>query len=148
MIDHLKDGCVTKSNVLLLEWRHRIVANVVQDEFLARLYDAQVVPVALLFDIVLLHELLACCGCIACCKGVDRVCAWIERYREGSGGVADDEPVLAVLLSLFAVMGLRHGEYSTELVFELVDGLRRDHAVEACQLVMEGDECIIRIVQC
>ena len=43
-------------------------------------------------------------------------------------------------------MGLRHGEYSAELVFELVDGLRRDHAVEACQLVTEGDECIVRIV--
>ncbi len=59
----------------------------------------------------------------------------------GPGGVANDEPVLAlgdrtrqmaVLLSLIVVMGLRHGEYSTELVFELVDGLRCDHAIEAC----------------
>jgi hypothetical protein len=73
------------------------------------------------------------------------------------GGVADDEPVLAlgdrtrqmaVLLSLFVVAGLRHGEYSAELVFELVDGLRHDHAVELCQLVAEGDECIVRVVRC
>ncbi len=53
---------------------------------------------------------------------------------------------MAVLLSLFVVMSLPHGEYSAELVFELVDSLQRDHAVEACQLVMEGDECIVRVV--
>ena len=75
----------------------------------------------------------------------------------GPGGVADDEPVftlgdrtgqMAVLLSLIVVMGLRHGEYTAELVFELVDSLRRDHAVEACQLVAEGDEGIVRVVRC
>jgi len=75
----------------------------------------------------------------------------------GPGGIANDEPVLAlgdrtrqmaILLSLFVVMGLRHGEYSAELVFKLVDGLRRDHAVKACQLVTEGDECIVRVVRC
>ena len=82
---------------------------------------------------------------------------WIKRYHVGPVGAADDEPVLAlgdrtrqmaVLLSLFVVVGLRHGEYSAELVFELVDGLRRDHAVEACQFVVEGDECIVRAVRC
>ncbi len=88
MVDHLEDGCVAESDVLLLEWRHCIVADGVQDEFLARLFDAQVVPVALLSDLVLRHELLARRGCIACCKGVGRVCAWIERYRVGPGGVA------------------------------------------------------------
>jgi hypothetical protein len=70
VINHLKDGCVTKSDVLLLEWRHRIVADGVQDKFLSCLFDAQVVPVALLFDLVLHHELLSLHGCIACCKGV------------------------------------------------------------------------------
>ncbi len=35
MVNHLEDGCVAKSDVLLLEWRHRIVAAGVQDEFLA-----------------------------------------------------------------------------------------------------------------
>ena len=55
---------------------------------------------------------------------------------------------MALLLSLFIVVGLCHGEYSAELFFELVDGLRRDHAVEACQLVAEGDECIVRAVRC
>ena len=75
----------------------------------------------------------------------------------GPSGIADDESVLAlgdrtrqmaVLLSLIVVMGLRYSEYSAELVFELVDGLRRDHAVEACQFVAEGDECIVRAVRC
>jgi hypothetical protein len=55
---------------------------------------------------------------------------------------------MAVLLSLFVVVGLRHGEYPSELVFELVDGLRRDHAVEVCQFVAEGDECMVRAVRC
>ena len=40
-----------------------------------------------------------------------------------------------------------HGATS-DVVFELVDGLRRDHAVEACQFVAEGDECIVRAVRC
>ena len=55
---------------------------------------------------------------------------------------------MAVLLSLIVVMGLRYSEYSTKLIFELVDGLWRDHAIEACQLVAEGDECIVRVVRC
>jgi hypothetical protein len=55
---------------------------------------------------------------------------------------------MAVLLSLTLVMGLRHSDYSAKLVFKLVDGLRRDHAVEACQLITEGDECIVRVVPC
>ncbi len=72
----------------------------------------------------------------------------------GPGGIANDEPVLtlgdrtrqmAVLLSLIVVMGLCYSEYSAELVFELVDGLRRDQAVEAWQLVVEGDECMVRV---
>ena len=156
MVD-LEDGCVAKSDVLLLEWRHRIVADGVQDEFLARLFDAQVVPVAFLFDLVLRHELLGRHGCIVCCEGVGRVCAWIDWCRVVPGGIADDEPVLAlgdrnlqmaVLLSLIVVMGLRHSEYSAKLVFELVDGLRHDHAVEVCQLVAEGDVCIVRVERC
>jgi hypothetical protein len=44
MVNHLKDDCVAESDVLLLEWRNRIVADGVQDEFLSRLFDAQVVP--------------------------------------------------------------------------------------------------------
>ncbi len=96
MFDHLEDGCVAESDVLLLEWCHRIVANGIQDEFLSRLFDAQVVPVALLFDLVLRHELLVRCGCIACCEGIGRVCSWIGSYRVVPGGVANDEPVLAL----------------------------------------------------
>ena len=110
MVGHLEDGCVAESDALLLEWRHRIVANCEQDEFLSRLFDAQVIPVALLFDLVLRHKLLSRCGCIACCEGIGRVCSWIGLYRVVPGGVANDEPALAlgdrthqmaVLLSLF-----------------------------------------------
>ena len=46
---------------------------------------------------------------------------------------------VAIFLAVLVVVGLRDGEYSAELVFELVDGLRRDHAVEACQFVVEVD---------
>ena len=89
--------------------------------------------------------------------GVGRVRSWVGRYRVVPGGAADDEPVLALgdrtrqmalLLSLFVVVGLRHSEYSAKLIFELVDGLRRDHSIEACQFVAEGDECIVRAVRC
>ncbi len=75
----------------------------------------------------------------------------------GPGGVANDGPVLAfgdhtcqmaVLLSLSVVMGLCHGEDSTELVVEFVDGLRGDHATEANQFVPKLDEHIVRFVQC
>ncbi len=34
-------------------------------------------------------------------------------------------------------------EYSAELIFELVDGLWSDHAVEACQFVLEGDQRVV-----
>ena len=100
MVDHLEDGCVSESDVLLIEWRHSIVTDGIQDEFLSCLFDAQVVPVALLFDLVLRHELLARCGCIACCEGIGRVCSWIERYRVGPGGIIDDEPVLTLGVAL------------------------------------------------
>ena len=53
---------------------------------------------------------------------------------------------MAIFLSVGIVMSLCHGEDSAELVFELIDGLRRDHAVEACQFVAEVDESVIRIM--
>ena len=81
MIDHLEDGCVSESNILFFEWRHSIVSDGIQDEFLSCLFDAQVVPVALLFDLVLCHELLSRRCCIACCEGVGRVRSWVGRYR-------------------------------------------------------------------
>ena len=147
MFDHFQDSCVAKSDVELLEWRHRIVANGVQDEFLACLFNAQVIPVVPLLNFVLPHKLLAHCGCITCCKGIGKVCAWIDWYHVGQSWVSNDKPVLtfgdctcqmAVLMSLFVVMGFRHSEYTAEFVFELVNGLRHDHAVQASQLVAEG----------
>jgi hypothetical protein len=73
----------------------------------------------------------------------------------GPGGVANDESLLAfgdhtcqmaVLLSLSVVMGLCHGEDSTELILKFVNGLRGDHAVEASQFVPKLDERIVRFV--
>ncbi len=162
MFNHLQDGHVAETDVLFLEWRHCIVANSVQDEFLACLFEAQVVLVVLLFNFVLRHELLACCGCITCCKGVGRVCAWIDWYRVGPGWVSDDEPVLtfgdctcqmAVLLSLFVVMGFYRVEYTAKLVLSLstasgvitlfkhVSLLRRDISVS--YTLLDAEEVIV-----
>ena len=38
-----------------------------------------------------------------------------------------------------------HGEYSTDLVLKFVPGLWGDCAIEVCQLVMEADECVVRV---
>ncbi len=59
MIDHLEDGGVAESDVLLLEGGNGVVADRIEDELFAGLFDAQVVAVALLLDIVLGNELLA-----------------------------------------------------------------------------------------
>ncbi len=47
---------------------------------------------------------------------------------------------VSVLLALFVMVGFCDREYSAQLIFELVDGLRGDHAVDACQLVVEGEQ--------
>ncbi len=76
----------------------------------------------------------------------------------GPGGVGDDEPILclgyctgqmALLLSLVIVVSLCHGEDSAELVFEFVDGLRRDRAfVDTCHFFAEVDQGVVRVVRC
>ena len=48
VVDHSKHRCVSKTDVELLEWCKCIVANRIQDELLAGLFDAKVVVVALL----------------------------------------------------------------------------------------------------
>jgi len=48
-------------------------------------------------------------------------------------------PYLAIFLAFFVVVGLCHGENAANLIFKLIDGLRRDHAIGACQFVMEVD---------
>ena len=72
----------------------------------------------------------------------------------GPSGITNDDPVLsfgdstrqmAILLSLGVVVGFCHGEYSANLVLEFVDGLWGDCTVEACQLVAEADEHVVRI---
>ncbi len=119
------------------------------------LFDAQIVSVALLFDLVLHYKLLAHCSCNASGEGIGRVCSWVGWYHVCPCRIAHDEPILAlrdhtcqmaVLLSLIAVMGLHHGEDSTELILEFVNGLRCDYAIEACEFVLEGDKCVVRIM--
>jgi hypothetical protein len=45
---------------------------------------------------------------------------------------------------LYVVVGFCDREYSAELIFELVDGLWSDHAVQPCQFVSEGDQRVVR----
>ncbi len=148
MIDHLEDGCVPETDILLLEGGYGVVADGVKDEFLSSLFDAEIVAVALLRDLVLRDKLLASRCCISRVECVGRVRSWVGWYRVCLGCVADDEPILgfgdragqvAVFLTLVVVVGLRHSEDSAELIFELVDCLRCDHAIEACQFVAEVD---------
>jgi hypothetical protein len=129
---------------LLLEGSNCVVPNCIKDEFLPCLFNVQVIPVTLLLDFVLCHELFASGCCIAGIEGICGVRSWVGGYRVGPGGIANDEPVLAfgdctcqmaLLLSLSVVMGLCHGEDSTKLVLEFVNGLQGDHAIEASQFV-------------
>jgi hypothetical protein len=142
---------------LVLEGGDCVVANGVKDEFLPRLFDAQVIPVTLLLDFVLPHKLFAC-GCrVAGIEGICRVRSSVGGYRVGPGGVANDKSVLAFgdctcqvarLLSLSVVMGLFNGEDSAELVLGFVNSLQGDQAIEACQFVPKVDEHDICFVQC
>ena len=67
--------------------------------------------------------------------------------------IADDKSVfrlgdcageVAILLALFLMVGFCDREYPAKLIFKLVDGLGSDHTVEACQFVLEGDQCVVR----
>ncbi len=42
------------------------------------------------------------------------------------------------------MVGFCNREYPAELIFELVDGLWSDHAFEACQFFLEGDQRVVR----
>ncbi len=66
--------------------------------------------------------------------------------------VSDDEPVIwlgdgtgkmSIFLTLLIAVCFCNREDPAELIFESVDGLRGDHAVEACQFVTEGDQHVI-----
>ncbi len=102
----------------------------------------------ILFYFVLCDKLFACRGCIASAEGVSGVRAWVGWNRVCPFGIVDHKPILgfgdragqmAVFLTVGIVVGLCHGEDSAKLVFELVDGLWHDHAVETCQFVAEVD---------
>ena len=63
-------------------------------------------------------------------------------------GLRDCAGEVAVLLALHVVMGFCNREYSTKLIFELVDGLWSDHAIEPGQFVSEGIQRIICLIAC
>ena len=74
----------------------------------------------------------------------------------GPSGITNDDPVLsfgdstrqmAILLSLGVVVGFCHGEYSANLVLKFVSSLWDDCAIEACQLVAEANERVVRVRQ-
>ena len=46
-------------------------------------------------------------------------------------------------LALIVLVGFCDREYSAEPVFQLVNGLWSDHAIEACQFVSEGDQRVV-----
>ena len=50
---------------------------------------------------------------------------------------------MTLLLALYVVVGFCYREYSVELIFELVNSLWSDHAVEPCQFVSEGDQHVV-----
>jgi hypothetical protein len=63
--------------------------------------------------------------------------------------ISDDKPVLwlgdgagkvSIFLTLLVLMCFCNHEDPAKLMFKSVDGLRGDHAVEACQFVVEGDQ--------
>jgi hypothetical protein len=70
--------------------------------------------------------------------------------------VFNDKPVLwlgdgagkvSILLTLLIVVCFCNREDPAELIFESVDSLQGDHAIEACQFVAEVDQRVIgRIV--
>ena len=75
-------------------------------------------------------------------------------YGVGPRRVSDDKPVLwlgdgagkvSIFLTLLIVVCFCNREDPAKLIFESVNGLRGDHAVEACQFVSEGDQ---RVVGC
>ncbi len=71
------------------------------------------------------------------------------RYGVDPRRVSDDKPVLwlgdgagkvSIFLTLLIVVHFSDREDHAKLIFESVDGLRSDHALEACQFVAEGDQ--------
>ncbi len=62
--------------------------------------------------------------------------------------VSNDKPVLwlgdgagkvSIFLTLLVVVHFCNHEDPAKLIFESVNGLQDDHAIEACQFVAEGD---------
>jgi len=47
---------------------------------------------------------------------------------------------------LFIMVGFCDSENPAELIFELVDGLWSDHAIDAWQFVLEGDQHVVRSI--
>jgi hypothetical protein len=83
------------------------------------------------------------------------------EYKPGSAGMvwvvgpcraSDDESVLwlgdgagevSIFWTLLIVVCFCNREDPAKLIFESVDGLGGDHAIEVCQFVMEGDQHVI-----
>ncbi len=66
--------------------------------------------------------------------------------------ISDDEPVfwlgdgagkVSILLTLLIVVCFCNREDPAKLIFKSVNGLRGNHAVEACQFVSEGDQHVV-----
>jgi hypothetical protein len=56
--------------------------------------------------------------------------------------LGDGADEVSIFLTLLIVECFCNREDPAELIFESVDSLRVDHAIEACQFVAEGDQLI------
>jgi hypothetical protein len=101
---------------------------------------------------VLCHILFLLCGCVSNCQRCHGVHAWVGRYGVDPCRISDDKPVLwlgdgagkvSIFLTLLVVVCFCDHEDPAKPIFESVDGLRGDHAIEASQFVAEGEQCVV-----
>jgi hypothetical protein len=132
-----------------------IVACCIQYEVLAHFFNANLVIVALHQDLVFCRILFSKCGCISNCERCHGVCTWVCRYGVDPRCISNNKPVLwlgdgagavSIFLTLLVVVSFCDCEDPAELIFESDDGLQGDHASEACQFVVEGDQRVVRCI--
>jgi hypothetical protein len=73
-----------------------------------------------------------------CCASDDEP---VLLLRDGAGKVS-----LSICLALLIVVCFCDREDPAKLIFESADGLRGDHAIEACQFVTEGDQHVVGLI--
>ncbi len=57
--------------------------------------------------------------------------------------LGDDAGKVCIFLTLLVLVCFCNSKYPAELIFESVNGLPGDHAVEACQFVAKGNQPVV-----